>query len=483
MVSWRLRAEVHGSDGFTSLSRLMLGFGFMGAVALASQLGFSSWYLGRMLPGTVVGDKNISGYTLPQARAAVLAMTAADKIDVSVAGRPFTLTPDQLGVSYDPDATVKAAYGASRTDWWRLPAKATLPLAYQVDTAKLTATVKQLAASVGTTPVDAAITITNGRVATVPEQSGQTVDRLSLARLIQSSLGTGEPAKLEVKPSIQLADVKVANLAPAVTTAKQLMASSIVLSYNGQTYTPSEAQIGSWLDFVKTTNNGIATLAPQLDQAQVAGYVQKIANQVNVAPVAQLVTDKDGVSTVNRPGANGIAIDQDPAVAAIMAAVSAGQPLTFTITDHPVPFLTVATNFTTLPYAKYVEINLSKQHAWVWENGNIIYDTPVTSGATGAGFGTVTGLFSIYYKATNTWLNGQEYGPRYAYNDFVKYWMPFYSGYGMHDASWRNGNFGETSGPLGYWYDGSHGCVNLPDAAAEFIYNWSDVGTPVWVHL
>jgi hypothetical protein len=23
---------------------------------------------------------------------------------------------------------------------------------------------------------------------------------------------------------------------------------------------------------------------------------------------------------------------------------------------------------------------------------------------------------------------------------------------------------------------GSHGCVNLPDAAAEFIYNWADVG-------
>jgi lipoprotein-anchoring transpeptidase ErfK/SrfK len=61
--------------------------------------------------------------------------------------------------------------------------------------------------------------------------------------------------------------------------------------------------------------------------------------------------------------------------------------------------------------------------------------------------------------------------------------MPFYQGYGLHDASWRNGNFGETSGPLGYYYDGSHGCVNLPDATAAFVYNWSVVGTPVWVHI
>ncbi len=110
----------------------------------------------------------------------------------------------------------------------------------------------------------------------------------------------------------------------------------------------------------------------------------------------------------------------------------------------------------------------------------MIYESPITSGATGAHLGTVTGLFSIYYKTTNTHLVGYQYG--YNYDVPVKYWMPFYSGYGLHDASWRNGNFGETSGPLGYYYDGSHGCVNLPDATAEFIYNWSVVGTPVWVH-
>jgi len=432
----------------------------------------------RLLPGTVVGSKNLSGLTLPQARDVIVGMTKADRLEIVVSGKTFDYTPQQLGVSYDVDSTLQAAYSGGRDDWWRLGTRPSTPLDYSVDTPVLTAAMAQLASQVGTSPVDAAIVVNNGQPVTVPEQSGQTVDRAALARLIRQSVGTGAPTRLAVAPRVQLADVKVAELGPAVTAAKQLMATQIVFSYNGQTFSPTTVDIGKWLTFVKTTKDGTVTLMPQLDRAQVASYIQKIAGRVNVAPVSQMVTNKDGVSTVDRPGANGTAIDQDPAVAAIMAAVPAGQALNFTITDHVVPFLTIATNFSTLPYAKYIEVNLSKQHLWVWQDGAIIYDSPVTSGATGAGFPTATGLFSIYYKTTNTHLVGTAYGPRYNYDVFVQYWMPFYSGFGLHDASWRNGNFGGQD----YYYGGSHGCVNLPLATAAFLYNWSDIGTPVWVH-
>jgi lipoprotein-anchoring transpeptidase ErfK/SrfK len=125
-----------------------------------------------------------------------------------------------------------------------------------------------------------------------------------------------------------------------------------------------------------------------------------------------------------------------------------------------------------LDYPRYIEVNLSKQRLWAWQDKHVIYESPITSGATGAGLGTVTGLFSIYYKTTNTHLRGQGYDVP------VKWWMPFYKGYGLHDASWRHGQFGGSD----YYYAGSHGCVNLPDATAEFIYGWAEIGTPVWVH-
>ena len=52
--------------------------------------------------------------------------------------------------------------------------------------------------------------------------------------------------------------------------------------------------------------------------------------------------------------------------------------------------------------------------------------------------------------------------------------MPFLGGYGLHDANWRS-SFGGTI----YYYDGSHGCVNLPSSAAKKIYNNVSVGTKV----
>jgi lipoprotein-anchoring transpeptidase ErfK/SrfK len=330
--------------------------------------------------------------------------------------------------------------------------------------------------------VDATVTVSGEKLAAVPEKSGYSIDRMGLERLIQDDVSSPGGVGLRLKPHEQVADIQAANLGSTMDEARQLMATPIVLSYEDRTFTPTPSDIGQWLAFQKQADGLAFKLVPQVDSAKLKGYVQTIANDIDVAPVPEKVTVENGVSHTEQEGQNGLAIDQDPLTAAIGDAVAKQVPLTYTITSHPVPFKTISTNLVSLDLGRYIEVNLSKQHLWVWQDHNVIFDSPITSGATGAGFPTATGLFSIYYKATNTHLIGNAYGPRYNYDVFVQYWMAFYSGFGLHDASWRNGNFGETSGPFGYYYDGSHGCVNLPLATAEFLYNWSEVGTPVWVH-
>ena len=78
------------------------------------------------------------------------------------------------------------------------------------------------------------------------------------------------------------------------------------------------------------------------------------------------------------------------------------------------------------------------------------------------------GIYSIYSKQTDRYLTGADY------RSFVHYWMPFLGGYGLHDASWRSSFGGDI-----YYYDGSHGCVNLPSSAAKKVYNNVSVGTKV----
>ena len=62
-------------------------------------------------------------------------------------------------------------------------------------------------------------------------------------------------------------------------------------------------------------------------------------------------------------------------------------------------------------------------------------------------------------------------GPGY-YLPNVPYVMYFLAGATRHTGTYWHHNFGH---PM------SHGCVNLPTPAAQWMYNWASMGTTVWI--
>ncbi len=116
----------------------------------------------------------------------------------------------------------------------------------------------------------------------------------------------------------------------------------------------------------------------------------------------------------------------------------------------------------------YVVVNIDNQYvALKNEFGETIVDGPCVSGNASTS-PTPRGTYYIYFKSMNQYLMN---------NSFVKYWMPFNGGIGLHDADgWRY----EYGGGI-YQYAGSHGCVNLPEWLAECIYNNVVAGTKVIV--
>lgn len=119
---------------------------------------------------------------------------------------------------------------------------------------------------------------------------------------------------------------------------------------------------------------------------------------------------------------------------------------------------------------QHIYISISSQHLWACSDKTNVQDTAVTTGAYSHG-GTPVGNFRINSKQQNTYLTGR------GYRSHVDYWMPFLRGYGLHDASWRS-SFGGDS----YKTVGSHGCVNMPPAAARTLYGWVNVGTTVTIY-
>jgi hypothetical protein len=116
-------------------------------------------------------------------------------------------------------------------------------------------------------------------------------------------------------------------------------------------------------------------------------------------------------------------------------------------------------------------VSISRQHMWACDGTNQAYDSAITSGAYLAGDATPTGTWHIYSKSTNIHLIGPTW------DDFVNYWMPFYSAYGFHDSSWQTFPYGDPA----YASQGSHGCVHLPLVAMAWLYGWSHVGTTVTI--
>lgn len=118
---------------------------------------------------------------------------------------------------------------------------------------------------------------------------------------------------------------------------------------------------------------------------------------------------------------------------------------------------------------KMITVDIGQQKLYAWEGGKVVHETFVSTGMRYTP--TVKGSFSVRRKVPMQDMKGHypPYEPYYIKN--VPHVMYFYGAYAIHGAHWHN-NFGSRV---------SHGCVNVPLASAEWLYNWADMGTRVEV--
>ncbi|MDD2972024.1 MAG: L,D-transpeptidase family protein [Lachnospiraceae bacterium] len=116
----------------------------------------------------------------------------------------------------------------------------------------------------------------------------------------------------------------------------------------------------------------------------------------------------------------------------------------------------------------YIEIDMTNQTMYYYENGTLKLETPVVTGNTSRGRGTPERVCYVYAKQKNRILRGPGYASH------VNFWMPVNGGIGIHDASWRK-QFGGSI----YEKNGSHGCINTPYDVMKQLYDMAEIGTPV----
>jgi lipoprotein-anchoring transpeptidase ErfK/SrfK len=121
---------------------------------------------------------------------------------------------------------------------------------------------------------------------------------------------------------------------------------------------------------------------------------------------------------------------------------------------------------------KRIVIDRAKEMLYAYDGDTIFMEQAISVGLELTP--TPTGTFYIYRKMPDSYMQGPVPGLNDQYYDLPGVPWDLYftkSGAAIHGAYWHN-HFGQP------W---SHGCVNLPPAAAAILYQWADLGTPVTV--
>jgi lipoprotein-anchoring transpeptidase ErfK/SrfK len=113
----------------------------------------------------------------------------------------------------------------------------------------------------------------------------------------------------------------------------------------------------------------------------------------------------------------------------------------------------------------WIDIDLSDQMLYAYDGIDLVASFLVSTGLDL--YPTETGQYHIYVKMRYSDMHGNDY-----FLPDVPYSMYYSGDFSIHGTYWHH-SFGT---PM------SHGCVNMDISDAEWLYNWSSVGTLVNIH-
>ena len=124
------------------------------------------------------------------------------------------------------------------------------------------------------------------------------------------------------------------------------------------------------------------------------------------------------------------------------------------------------------PEDKRIEVHLNDQTVVAYENDQLIFQSPMSSGlmSENKDYSTPPGNYKINYKRPSRHMTHSD---RIGGADTDLYgvpWVCFFTdtGIAFHGTYWHNE----------FNYPHSHGCINLPIEAAKWIYLWSEPVVP-----
>lgn len=431
-------------------------------------------YKSRLLPGTKINGTDLGGMTVEEAREAMQA--AAQSYVLSVTGRNAAeaqFRGDLLSLTYQDQGELEQLILEQKESEWIAKVghtdARTIQLTYGYDAEMLDqqlASLSFLQPGGMQRPADAYVADTGHGYTVAAETQGSWLETESVRDAIILGMENGvkeldlDAAGLYSVPARTTEDQQLQNQAAYLNG---LLNQTITYDFVDRQYTVDRDVIRSWIIPDESGNCN-------LNSAMTAQWVYSMAYETDTFANSHLFTTHNGEQILLAPGGDyGWVIDQEQTTAALLQALNDG----FSGNLKPVYVYTAQDRSSDDIGGTYVEVCLSEQTMYLYEDHQLKLSTPVITGNHSTGYDTPSG---------SVWaIDGKKYQMQFTLFDVaVEYWLPFNGDCGIHDADWRSA--GEYVDPAYYLENGSHGCVNTPYDAMETVFETVEIGYPVIVY-
>lgn len=449
-------------------NKIVIGSIIAGSLIIGFYLGMSIFFTNHFYFGTEINNVNATGKTVSEVESEVVNQINDYSLDLE--GRDDVnqeIKGSDIDIKFIPDEKIQQIKDNQNAFAWifslfkKDSSEAKITVAYDEDLLKQTFDkLSFFDTKTVIDPQNAKLKYTDNGYEVIEAVDGNKVIKDVLYQAVVDAVNSGQ-TKIVLDSINSYETPKYTSKSEEITKAKEqidkYMASAITYSFDKN----NEIVNGEIIkDCIDVSDN----LEVSLSKAKVRKYVDKLATQYNTYQSTRDFKTSTGKAVKVSGGNYGWILDKTKMVDDIIEGVSEGQ----VNTKQPVYAQTAKTRGNNDIGDSYLEVNLTKQHIWLYKNGALVIDSDVVTGNESLNCATPVGVYRLNYKEANATLKGEDYSTP------VAYWMPFNGNIGIHDAVWRDQFGGQI-----YKTNGSHGCVNAPTETAKKVFENIEAGTAV----
>ncbi len=455
--------------------KIIVGLLVLGAVAAYSAGVY--FYNSHFFHNVTVNGTHIGDMTIPQAERVFTEDFSSHRISIIEKERTEYIDARSVGTVIDVGTQIKDLQESQNPWLWfiNLTGKENddVTLTVSFDDNLLRQTIRNLDCFIEanvTPPADTYITPGQNQFEIVPEVLGNKVKQVELYKIVCEALTNGVT-------SINLEDLNLYEL-PVYYSKDEVVQKALVKAnkYTAGTLTYDFDYKLETLDYQTTKDwiNISKKFKVSIDKDKVGDYVDNLCKTYNTMGDAHIFTTSGGQQIRITDGDYGWKINFEKEKEALLQDIKEGK------TENREPIYEYRAMCRESENddigGSYVEVSLTAQELWLYDNGSCIMNSSVVTGNPQKNAGTTPGIYGITYKQSPATLTGPNANGS-SYSSEVTYWMPFNGNQGLHDAPWRN----EFGGNI-YKRNGSHGCINCPYETAETLYQYVSTGFPVVIY-